>query len=179
MKENRRSLCKNISLTLLLILLILILIRQYSPAQLEDVRPGRYCSENYIQKSEYLMVIPLFENNSIADNKTWCEQILALNKTLGMHGVTHSQNEFAVVLDQEYIIKGMEEFKKCFGYYPEIFSAPQFKLNKSNKRIFYSLDMEIHGWLFAITHKVYHCVDNEKKSYLEKVNRIMWIISLA
>jgi predicted deacetylase len=143
---------------------------------MDDVRPGRYCSSDYIGKSDYLMVIPMFDNISIAENKTWCSQILALNKTLGMHGITHAPDEFSHDLNESYIIGGIEEFNKCFGKYPEIFTAPEFELSKSNAEFIKSRGIRINGWSFALTHKVYHCVDEGKTSYLEKVNRIVDIL---
>ena len=163
-------------LVLLLIFIALYIIRLFGERQIDDVNPFRFCENEYVDKSETLMVIPLFENKSIAENKTWCNYILSLNKTLAMHGVYHSYNEFLEDRDENYIKLGIEEFKKCFGYYPIIFEAPQLALSKNNEKLLRQMGFEVRNYRFNMFHRVYHCVDFERNSYLVGLNkRIDWI----
>jgi len=163
------------SLAILLLIIIILLIRDFSIKQIDDVTPGRFCERNLVEKSQTLMIIPLLDNISIADNVSWCDYILSLNKTLGMHGVYHTPNEFSYKLGEGDIRKGMEEFKKCFGFYPPIFEAPRLDLNRENEKILREMGFEVRGYRFSIFHKVYHCVDFNKNSYLVKQNKIIEI----
>jgi len=150
-----------IILIILLILIInnVILLRHIFPKQVDDVNPLIVCEKDLIEKSEFLMVIPLYQDNSIANNAKWCKEILALNKTLGMHGVYHTYQEFLEVRNETYILSGMEEFKKCFGYYPKYFEAPQLALNKENINLIKGLNMTTLSYKHSLFHKVYHCSD--------------------
>lgn len=175
MKNKKRALIVAITIIVVLIL-ILFLIRQFSLKDLDDVSPGRYCPASLIEKSDILFVIPLLGNTSIADNKSWCQYILGLNKTIGMHGVYHAPDvpgEFAIDRDREYIQRGMDEFKKCFGFYPLIFEAPQLKLSDKNSVLLRDMNMTVFSVPWAITHKTYHCVDQEQKSSLVWMNRVV------
>ena len=159
-----------------IILLSLFLIRLFSEVQLEDVSPQRFCEESFIHKSSTLMVIPILNNISIAENKTWCDDILKLNKTLVMHGVFHTPGEFNILRNESYILEGANEFKKCFGFYPNIFEPPELKISLDNKKILQSLNFSIFPRNSLIFHKVYHCTDYEKKSYLVRFNSFIKII---
>ncbi len=159
-----------------LMLIDFIIIRLILPSQIDDVTPSRLCDERLLDKSEVLMVIPLRENQSIADNPVWCEHIKELNKTIGMHGVYHTEKEFMHARDKDYIRIGMEEFYKCFGFYPNIFEAPQFSLSEDNEKTLREMNFTILKSLRQITHKVYHCTDYEKKSWLVKLNYLNKII---
>ena len=85
-------------LTFFTIIIILILslytIRKLSKTELDDVNPTIPCEEELIKKSDILWVIPLYENISINQYKEWCNNLLALNKTLGLHGIYHTYEEF-------------------------------------------------------------------------------------
>lgn len=136
-----------------------ILARALWARQVDDFSPQIYCEKEIIEKSEILMVIPLYNNISIAKNKSWCDEIIAMNKTLGMHGVYHTFQEFLEIRDEDYIKNGMREFKKCFGFYPTLFEAPQLALSKDNEVRLGSLNMSINHHSFNFFHKVYHCSD--------------------
>ena len=73
---------------------ILYLVRVFSVKEVDDVSPSISCSDYILMKSQILWVIPNFNNKSIAEDIEWCNYILSLNKTLGLHGVYHSFNEF-------------------------------------------------------------------------------------
>jgi hypothetical protein len=62
----------------------------------------------------------------------------------------------------------MNAFKECFGYYPEIFEAPQLAISGGNKGVISNLGMKLRGWQYAVTHKVYHC-----NSYGERFNDLV------
>lgn len=161
-KKNRG---KQIILILIVVIIIfllsdLFLARRVWSRQVDDVHPLIPCSMEIFEKTEILMVIPLFNNVSIAENKSWCEEILEMNKTLGMHGVYHGYREFLEPRSEEYIKIGMEEFKKCFGFYPTLFEAPQLALGKENSGILNKMGFQIVGWPYTISHKVYHCQDS-------------------
>jgi predicted deacetylase len=164
------------SLIIALILIDFIIIRLILPSQIDDVTPSRLCDDKLLDKSEVLMVIPLRENQSIADNPVWCEHIRGLNKTIGMHGVYHTEKEFMHARDENYIRIGMEEFYKCFGFYPTIFEAPQFSLSEENEKTLREMNFTILKSPRQITHKVYHCTDYENKSWLVKLNYLNKII---
>jgi len=151
-------------LLVVLIVLTILFMRLILPKQVDDVNPQILCSVNLMDESKVLMVIPIFNNISIADNKEWCNYILSLNKTLGMHGVYHSYQEFLDSRDEFYVRKGMEEFKRCFGYYPEIFEAPQIALSRENANTLNKMNLRIINSFYQITHKVYHCSDTGKYS---------------
>lgn len=153
-----------ISLVVLVLFNGLWFFRIFAEKQVDDISPFIDCSQEIIDKSETLMVIPLFEGKSIAENKSWCKNILSLNKTLGMHGVYHIYKEFKHPKDENYVKEGMEEFKKCFGFYPQVFEAPQLSLSYENEKILKSLELKIQGYPYTITHKVYHCSDTGKYS---------------
>jgi predicted deacetylase len=167
---------KYILFAVLIILISLAIARSILPRQIDDVRPNRLCENDLVNSSSVLMVIPMFENRSIAENRSWCEQILMLNKTLGMHGVYHTEKEFSEVRDENYVKTGMEEFRKCFGFYPSVFEAPQLSLSNENEKLLKSLNFTILHRFHYLTHKVYHCTDYEKKSWLMLLNTLNKII---
>ncbi len=156
---------------LAVVLLVAVFIwafRAFSPRQIDDVSPGIQCNPELFKKVDVLYVIPKFENQSI--NKTWCNQILALNKTLAMHGVAHTYNEFAEPRSEEYVQEGRQIFKDCFGFYPERFKAPQLNISSENKAIV-KKTMKLDNYVNEIFHKIYHCKDTGKSS-----NRLIdWI----
>ena len=87
-------------ITLITILIIVLLffdlfwIRALSPREIDDISPEIQCEDEYIKKSNILWIIPKYNNKSISENKEWCDYISGLNKTLGLHGVYHTFNEF-------------------------------------------------------------------------------------
>ena len=169
MKPKSSSLENKIRIKIIFFIILIILFfsffdlwlaRRVLPRQIDDFSDSILCEEEYLEKSSILMVIPLFENKSIAENKTWCKYVLSLDKTLGMHGVYHTYREFLVEnRGEDYIRLGMQEFYKCFGFYPEIFEAPQLALSKDNEKTLKSLGFKVRGYPYSLSHKVYHCSD--------------------
>lgn len=138
--------------------------RQILPRQVDDVHPLFNCTNEVLNKGDALAIVPFYRNISIAGNLTWCNEILSMNKTLIMHGVFHTYNEFYSPVSIEDVKAGMEAFKECFGYYPKIFEAPQLALSSENAKMLKGLGFEIRGYPYIITHKVFHCNDSGKYS---------------
>ena len=145
------------------LLLLLFLFRLFSPKQLDDVSSQIQCDKELFDKADVLFVIPKFNNVSIAENQSWCKYILSLNKTLAMHGVYHTYNEFATERNENYLNQGKAEFVKCFGFYPEIFKAPQLEITNNNKKLIKS-QMKFYGYINQLFHKAYHCNDTGQLS---------------
>jgi predicted deacetylase len=142
---------------LIMILLVFFVIRAASPRQLDDLSPGIPCASDLVEKSDVLWVIPKFDNVSI--DKDWCDYVLGLNKTIGMHGVYHTYNEFGTERNREYLDAGIEIFENCFGFKPEMFKPPQLKILSANKRMIENEGLKVEGSFNQLTHKVYHCSD--------------------
>ena len=146
----------------ILVILSLFFIRQINSREIDDISPGIECSNELINNVDVLWVIPKFQNKSISEDKEWCNYILSLNKTIGMHGVTHEYNEFKINRDQEYIQEGIKIFEECFGFKPTMFKPPQIAINKNNKKIIEDNNMKLKFYFNELTHKVYHCNDTGK-----------------
>lgn len=144
---------------ILTIILSLYIVRKVSPTELDDLHPAIPCEDKLIKESDILWIIPIFENISINDYKEWCQNILALNKTLGLHGVYHAYKEFNNEVNENYLEKGIEQFKDCFGYKPEIFKSPQLSISKENKNLVKNKNLILKGKFNQLFHKVYHCSD--------------------
>jgi predicted deacetylase len=151
---------KNISKVLIIFLIIIFLIfsiRLLSPKEIDDVSPEIQCSEEYLEKSDILWVIPKFNNKSISENKEWCEYILNLNKTLGLHGVYHNLDEFKINRNQEYLKEGIDAFEACFEFKPEMFKSPNLIISNVNKELIKRNNIKLKGNFNQLIHKVYHC----------------------
>jgi len=163
MKKRRGESLRWLVVLIPLIFLAIIAVRNFSGASLDDVNPNIPCEEDLLKKSDILYVIPLYERKSIADNKEWCNKILSFNKTLRMHGVYHTYQEFLEDKNSEYLEKGIVEFEKCFGEKPAAFKPPQWKISKNNKKLIKD-KMKLITISEAIFHRVYHCSDTGKYS---------------
>ncbi len=150
-----------ILLVIFSIILIIFFIRLINPTEIDDVSPEIPCEQNLIDKSDVLWIIPNFDNVSIAENMSWCEQILSLNKTIGMHGVMHKYDEFKTDRTNEYVLGGINIFEKCFGFKPTRFKPPQLIISGNNEKLIKNNNMELMTNLNQITHKVYHCNDSD------------------
>lgn len=151
---------KIILIALFFLLILWFLIRLISPREIDDFSPQISCEneKKYIEKSKILWVIPLSNNLSISENKIWCNEILAMNKTLGMHGIYHTYHEFELKnLSQKELNLGIKEFEKCFGYAPKLFKPPYLHLNKQNKNLIKQNNLILKYRFNQAIHKVYHC----------------------
>lgn len=158
MKKIAKKLIFLFSASILFLLIInLFFIRLVSPKEIDDISPEISCEENYIQKSEILWIIPFYNNKSISEDKKWCESILSLNKTLGLHGVYHTYEEFEIDRNSEYLQKGINSFENCFGFRPKLFKPPQLKISNNNKQLIQNNNMTLKAKFNQIISKVYHC----------------------
>lgn len=149
---------KIVLLVLAILVVTLFIIRLVNPREIDDVSPEIPCYELKQYKIDILYVIPFYNERPISENQEWCDYILSLNKTLGIHGISHNYKEFLnEEFSQEDIDFAIEEFEKCFGYKPTIFKAPQLKISKENKELIKSNNLIIRKKTTPITHKVYHC----------------------
>lgn len=145
----------------LILALTLSLARGVSPKEIDDITPAISCGQKYIDKADILWVIPYFNNKPISENKEWCEKILSLNKTLGLHGIHHSPyQEFKQNITEEELINALNEFETCFGAKPKLFKAPQLALSSENKKLLEKYNLKIRGRTNQVLHKVYHCGDS-------------------
>ncbi len=155
---------KKILMLFLTIILVLILflffVRLTSPREIDDISPEIPCLEKYIEKSDVLWVIPKLSNKAISEDKIWCNYILSLNKTLGLHGVYHEFEEFNIGRDQEYFQEAINIFEECFGFKPEMFKPPQLEITEDNRKLIKENNMELKAKFNQLTHKVYHCDDS-------------------
>ena len=159
MKKRRKN--KTIFLLIIIFLIfVLFFIRLSNPREIDDVSPEIFCSEKYLEKSDILWVIPKFNNKPISENKTWCNYILNLNKTLGLHGVNHDFNEFETEKTQEYLQQAINIFEECFGFKPEMFKPPRLKISDENKELVKRNNLKLKVKFNQLMHKVYHCDDS-------------------
>lgn len=142
----------------ILLALILFLTRLILPTQIDDISPLIPCEESLIEKSDVFYVIPKFNNRSISENKTWCSYILSLNKTLALHGVYHTYNEFETDRTEEYLQEGIKIFEDCFNFTPSSFKPPQLTSSKASKKLI-KQKMNLDYIPNQLFHKVYHCND--------------------
>lgn len=146
-------------LIILLLVIMLFVLRLTSPREIDDVNPYRNCSQEYLEKSEILWIIPYYNEIPISENKSWCNQILKLNKTLGLHGIKHQPyREFQTKnIPQEQLDKAIEIFEDCFNQTPKMFKAPNLKITKQNHKLIASNNLSIRTSFHQTIHKVYHC----------------------
>ncbi len=150
---------KYILIFFLVFVFLLFIVRFFSHTELDDVSPEISCEEKLVEESDVLWVIPFFNNKPISENKEWCEYIVSLNKTIGLHGVYHSYQEFGMTREQNYLKNGIDEFEKCFGFKPKMFKVPQLAINKQNKNLILGTNLVLKGKINQLTKKVYHCND--------------------
>lgn len=154
---------KSIKTILIIILTIIIVIffsRLITPTEIDDVHPERYCEQKYLEKADTLWIMPKYLNIPISENKVWCEKILLMDKTIGMHGITHTYHEFEEKINEKDLKEAKQIFEDCFGYEPTLFKAPNLALSKENKKLLEENDLEIKGIMNQNLHKVYHCKDS-------------------
>ncbi len=155
---------KYLLIALVSIIFLLFFIRLINPREIDDVSPEISCPELEIYNPDILWIIPLYNKKPMSENSEWCNYILALNRTIGLHGVTHEYQEFGKDLNQTYLDEGIEIFEDCFGFAPILFKPPQLKIIKENKKLIKENKMKLKGTINQVLHKVYHCSDTGKVS---------------
>ena len=148
---------KAILIFLGIIIILLFIVRANSLREIDDINPLIPCEKEYLEKTDILWAIPLYQGKPNSENKKWCEEIKALNKTIGMHGIRHTYHEFEDNLSQQQIQEGMKIFEECFGFKPELFKPPQLAISEKNKELLKYNELKHNGFFNQLTHKVYHC----------------------
>ncbi|MBU1051805.1 MAG: DUF2334 domain-containing protein [Nanoarchaeota archaeon] len=146
-----------ILISLIALLFILFITRVVNPRQIDDISPEIPCEQEYLEKSDILWVIPKFNDIPIDQYPEWCNQILNLNKTLGLHGLHHNYQEFNSEITQEQLQEAVTIFESCFNQTPKLFKPPQLKISKENKILIKQNNLKLNAKLNQLTHKVYHC----------------------
>ncbi len=144
---------------ILLLATNLLILRAVSQKEIDDVTPRILCSELKKYNPEILWIIPNYNNTDISKNQTWCQEILELNKIIGMHGIKHTYKEFEKNISQAELESAIQIWKNCFKSAPTLFKAPQLALSKQNKKLLQENNFTIKGQTNQIIHKVYHCND--------------------
>ena len=161
--QNRKTFA--LILLLLLIIPILSLIRIINPSEIDDVNPAINCTEIQKYDPDVLWIIPKYNNISITNNQTWCKEILALNKTLGLHGYMHTYEEFGGEIDYNQIEDAIKIFEACFGHKPTMFKPPQDAITRANEEILEKqYNLSVKKEFHQVTRKVYHCNDTGRFS---------------
>ena len=148
---------------------VVMLINSRNPLIVDDVHPNNPC-DNLLEKADILYIIPHFENNSINDSKEWCANIRSLNKTTGLHGITHSYYEFNKNVSKEEISSAINAFEICFEEKPKSFRPPYNKMNKENEEKISDFNLTIYKKKF-VTHPYCHC---NPKSFMKPLNWILF-----
>ncbi|HJX50125.1 MAG TPA: DUF2334 domain-containing protein [Candidatus Nanoarchaeia archaeon] len=162
MKKGVKKISSIFFIMLLIILAVLFLIRLITPSEIDDVSPNIPCSEIAEYKPDILYVIPDYDNHPLSLYPKWCNYVLSLNKTLGMHGVKHTYGEFLYLnVSQSELESGISEFRKCFGYEPETFKPPQLKISHENRELIKQNNLKRMTIFHQLTHKVYHCNNSD------------------
>ena len=162
-----------VSLAILILFFLIFIIRLVSPVEIDDVTPGIPCEQKYLEKSDVLWIIPNFQDSPIVENQTWCNEILKLNKTLGLHGYKHTYQEFGnETISQEDLKKAIFLFEICFEQTPTMFKPPQLEMREQNKKMIKDSGLKIKTRFNQVIHKVYHCNDTSeflKNSFIDLI----------
>ena len=152
---------KILFISLVILLFCLFLIRLINPTEIDDISPEINCPEITKYNPDILYIIPNYKNNPISNNEEWCDYILSLNKTLALHGINHTYQEFLNSnIKPEQLNFGISEFEKCFNKTPKMFKPPQLKISPNNKLLIKQNNLELKTKFNSIIHKVYHCNDS-------------------
>lgn len=103
---KRKFIIEILVFVLIVLLLLFLAVRDFSSKHLDDLNPNMPCDEGLIKKSDVLAVIPKYEGENISNNREWCNYIKNFNKSLIMHGVYHTYNEFDTLRNFNYIQEG-------------------------------------------------------------------------
>ncbi|MBW6442222.1 DUF2334 domain-containing protein [Patescibacteria group bacterium] len=158
-KEKVKKILILLGLFILLIIPLLSLTRIVNPAQLDDLHPSIDCPEIEKYNFNTIWVIPKFEGIPVSEDPEWCEMILSLNKTIGLHGYMHSYKEFEEKINASEIEEAIEIFEDCFGFKPSLFKPPQLVISEENQELLREYDITVRNNLNQITRKSYHCND--------------------
>ncbi|MFH1972401.1 MAG: polysaccharide deacetylase family protein [archaeon] len=160
---------RNIIITFFILILIyfIILLWSRTPLIVDDVYDNS-CIE-IVEKADIVYVIPFFEGRDISENNEWCESMIELNKTFGLHGISHEYHEFLGEIEEEELVDAISNFEYCFGYKPELFRPPYNKISEENSAIVLSQGIKIYKKPYFL-HPYCHC---NPGSWMKLLN---WVI---
>jgi len=147
---NNKSLL--IGVVFFIIFLVLILQPQ-KPLILDDVTSTKFCP-NLIEKADIIYVIPLY--NNVPLDPEWCQEMRTLNKTFGLHGITHTYHEFLKPVNKEDLQKAIHVFEECFNQTPSLFRPPYNKISEENKQLIKEFDLILYQKPYY-QHPYCHC----------------------
>ena len=145
-----------------------MLILSRNPLIVDDIHPKSSC-DNLLQKADVLYVIPNF-NTALSENSDWCAQIKAMNKTIGLHGITHQYHEFDTPISEKEIQFAIKEFTICFNEKPTLFRPPYNKISKENEALIAKYNLTLYKQSFS-TQPYCHC---NPKSLMKILNWILF-----
>ena len=151
-----------IAFAVILLGYLVLLIVSRNPLIVDDVHPGAVCDE-LLEKADVLYVTPSYKNTEL--NVEWCHSISSLNKTIGMHGITHSYHEFLSEMNETDLLLAMEEFEECFREKPKLFRPPYNAISKENVELVESLGMEVYKKRY-LAHPYCHCEPDNRFSLI-------------
>ena len=156
-KQFLKSIITGIFMGLILLGVFVLLTRTFGHKELDDVHPRIMDTDDpYLQRSKYVWVIPLYMDDPISNYPEWVDRLKKSGKIIGLHGVKHTYREFGRDLPLEYIDRGVQEFRKAFGYYPKYFKPPVLDLTEHNGNIIRAYGMEIKSWFNQAIYSVFH-----------------------
>ena len=146
-----------------------MLLISRDPLITDDIHPQKSCPE-LIEKSDVLYVTPLLKGDSLLNYQEWCTKMRALNKTYGLHGITHNYHEFLEPISKEDFEEAIDIFEGCFGYKPELFRPPYNKISVDNQELVESYGMSVYDTTY-ILHPYCHC---QTSSWMSLLNGIIF-----
>jgi len=132
----------------LILIYLIILFWSRNPLIVDDVFDDS-CID-LVEKSDVVYVIP--ENLDLE----WCSSMRELNKTFGLHGISHTYHEFLGEIKEEELVESIDKFEACFGYKPELFRPPYNKINEENSELVLGYGMDIYKKPYFL-HPYCHC----------------------
>ena len=163
-KNNKKNIFIGYILT---IMITLYIIRRNNIVHYDDIHPLIEPNLKYLDKSNFLFVIPKFKNKKLTNYPKWCNWLKNYakknNKILALHGLEHDGTngfigdcEFLYEKKKKDIVEGINIFKQAFGYKPIYFKAPCYGLSIKNKLILKKLGLKIIGPETIIFNKLFH-----------------------
>ncbi|PIN73650.1 hypothetical protein COV20_05500 [Candidatus Woesearchaeota archaeon CG10_big_fil_rev_8_21_14_0_10_45_16] len=149
---------------------LILLIQSRNPLIVDDVHPSNSCDGSLLEKADVLYVTPKFGDVPLTEFPEWCETIRNSNKTVGLHGITHSYHEFGGNISQEELNEAIGMFEQCFGSRPELFRPPYNYISEENRQMVEEAGMTIYTERYY-QHPYCHC---NPHGWMEVLNDIIW-----
>jgi len=149
---------KLIAVFLFIFLILIILFLKQEFLILDDVTPTKSCDQ-LIVEADIVYVIPFYKNTSLTNYPGWCGRMKSLNKTFGLHGLTHEYHEFLKPIEAVELQKAITVFENCFGYKPYLFRPPYNKISKENQKKIELFNLTLYKETF-FTLPYCHCQPN-------------------